>query len=205
MNRRAPSSAAAGSWFRLQQQDLVHAWVQSGRPTPQSGGSSRLKFTGPPFGRFGLDFRLIPQGRQRHLFFVISSISVWAIHQYRDARGRLPVKEWYDSLGTEEKARFDAKINVLKQNGPDQFRDGWCAPLGDGLLKLKIKGRRQLRPMLCKGPINISNELTLLREAIEKGGKLDPSDAKEQAQERMNAIAAEPAERRRPWSTKQRT
>ena len=41
------------------------------------------------------------------------------------------------------------------------------------IYKLIIHGDRMLRPMLCKGPINMPSEFTLLLGAIEVGGVLD--------------------------------
>ena len=41
------------------------------------------------------------------------------------------------------------------------------------IYKLIIHGDRMLRPLLCKGPINMATEFTFLLGAIEAGGVLD--------------------------------
>jgi hypothetical protein len=52
-----------------------------------------------------------------------------------------------------------------------------------------------LRPMLCRGPIDMDREFTFLLGAIEKGGVLDV-DAME-AEARRQEILADPENRRR--------
>ena len=106
---------------------------------------------------------------------------------------------WYDSLAVEETAKVDVRIGELQQNGPDLFRASWCAPLGEHIWKMKIHGKRQLRLMLCKGPVDRNAELTLLYDSIEKDGTLIPGDAVERAVTRMEEIASNPRRRRAPW------
>ena len=48
--------------------------------------------------------------------------------------------------------------------------------------KLQIKGRLQLRPLLCRGPINMEQEYTFLLGAIERNYKYEPRDAIKKAE-----------------------
>jgi hypothetical protein len=127
----------------------------------------------------------------------------WVIYQYRDARGGWPIGDWYDQMNDRETARFDWCIWALSQNGPEEFGDSWCVLQRGGIRKVKIKGgrgTRQLRLMICKGPVNMRTELTLLLPAVEKDGKLDPENAVDRAIERMNEVKADPNGRRGKWT-----
>jgi len=57
--------------------------------------------------------------------------------------------------------------------------------------KLQIKGRLQLRPLLCRGPINMDQEeYTFLLGAIERNSKYEPRDAiKKAVTNRTNLLA----------------
>lgn len=123
----------------------------------------------------------------------------WTIYQYRDHRNHFPIEEWYDTLNTTERALLDQKVGALQQNGPEPFRADWCGPLRAGIWKLKIKTKRQLRLMLCKGPADKNRELTFLYPAVEKDRQLIPSNARERASERLKEIEAD-RERRGPWT-----
>lgn len=65
------------------------------------------------------------------------------------------------------------------------------------MLKLRVKGNVQLRPMLCEGPVDVKSEFTLLLGAIEVGGKLQPRGADALANDIKQAIKADPANRRK--------
>jgi len=62
------------------------------------------------------------------------------------------------------------------------------------IYKLIIHGEKMLRPMLCKGPIEMDNEYTMLIGAIEADFKLDV-DA-EDAEIRRAEIISNPKRRR---------
>ena len=64
---------------------------------------------------------------------------------------------------------------------------------------MKIKGNKgqvQLRPMVCKGPFDMSKEFTLLHGAIEKDKKLIPEDVKSRAQSNRTILIGSPMRRR---------
>lgn len=56
-----------------------------------------------------------------------------------------------------------------------------AGPVYKSIYKLVIKADVQLRPMLCRGPVDVEREYTLVLGAVETGGKL-PSGAKEKAE-----------------------
>ena len=61
---------------------------------------------------------------------------------------------------------------MLEKEGSNLFPQMLCGTETPGILKLRVKGNVQLRPMLCRGPIEIDKEFTLLLGACEVGGKL---------------------------------
>jgi hypothetical protein len=63
------------------------------------------------------------------------------------------------------------------------------------IYKLIVHGQRMLRPMLCRGPVDMDGEFTMLIGAIEKDGILDV-DATE-AEVRRQRIIADPKNTRR--------
>jgi hypothetical protein len=81
--------------------------------------------------------------------------------------------------------QLNQKIDMLEQNGPELPPKLLAGPikskrnkkLVSHIYKLIIHGDRMLRPMLCKGPIDVPTEFTMLLGAIEVGGVLDTDSA----------------------------
>jgi hypothetical protein len=84
---------------------------------------------------------------------------------------------------------------MLEQHGPDLPPALLSDSSVSGIKKLKVHGNVQLRPHLCAGPINRSQEFTILVGAKEKDWKLDPSNAGEIAEKRRNEIVTDPTRR----------
>ena len=77
---------------------------------------------------------------------------------------------------------------MLASNGLRLLPDILAGTDTPGILKLKVKGKVQLRPMLCKGPINNDKEFTLLIGATERDFCLVPDKADEKADDRKKII-----------------
>ena len=94
--------------------------------------------------------------------------------------------------------QLNQKLDMLEQNGPDLPPGLLAGPikskrnkrLPSHIYKLRIFTDRMLRPMLCKGPLDVAKEFTMLLGAIETGNVLD-TDA-EDAEEVRGAIIANP-------------
>lgn len=94
--------------------------------------------------------------------------------------------------------QLNQKLDMLEQNGPDLPPGLLAGPikskrnkrLPSHIYKLRISTDRMLRPMLCKGPLDVAKEFTMLLGAIETGNVLD-TDA-EDAEEVRGAIIANP-------------
>jgi hypothetical protein len=93
-------------------------------------------------------------------------------------------------------------MDLLAMHGPDLPTGLLAGPIKSKrnkkmqshIYKLRINGNKALRPMLCKGPIAMDTEYTMLIGAIEVNSVLD-IDA-EDAESRRSEIIEDPTRRR---------
>jgi len=91
------------------------------------------------------------------------------------------ISEWTRDLEKTQRIKLNQKLDMLTQYGPNLPPRLLAGPIFSHIYKLKVKGNVQLRPMLCKGPIDNEKEFTLLLGAIEVGDNLIPNDAPQRA------------------------
>lgn len=105
------------------------------------------------------------------------------IFEFVDHRGRGVITVWRDGLEPPQQAQFDNKIDLLRRE-PKLLEGMMAGPLKGyrHLYKLQIGGKVRLRPLLCRGPVNVETELTLLAGAKEIGGTWEPPGARETAE-----------------------
>lgn len=122
----------------------------------------------------------------------------WTIYDYRDKRGGNPVRDWCEQLQKPDLARMNQRIDILRDKGKD-FCPGLAGPLHGSphLYKIKINGRVAARLVLCKGPISMEMEYTLLVGAFEKDDRL-PEGTLETAELYRQEIISNSTERRGP-------
>jgi hypothetical protein len=120
----------------------------------------------------------------------------WDIYDYLDHRGKNVIAEWMDGLQKKDRARLQAKIDLVHINGPDLPTGLLSDTSSRNIKKIRVNGDVALRPMLCRGPLNMDREYTLLCGAIEKDRELVPKNAVEMAEGRREEVIAEPAKRR---------
>lgn len=94
------------------------------------------------------------------------------------------------------RAKLNLKLDMLRMHGDTLFPQLLTGTDTPGILKLRVKGNVQLRPMLCKGPLAVEKEYTLLVGATEVGGKLKPKGVDATAAKRKQEVAADPKNRR---------
>jgi hypothetical protein len=121
----------------------------------------------------------------------------WSIYDYRDHRGLNPVREWCKNLQKKDLARMNQRIDLLAINGKD-LCPGLAGPLHGSphLYKIKVNGTVAARLFLCKGPVSMETEFTLLLGAFEKDDALPPGTL-ESAEANRQAIIRDPSNRRR--------
>jgi hypothetical protein len=106
------------------------------------------------------------------------------------------IRAWSMGLAKKEKAKLNQRIDSLELYGTDLI-PGIVAPTGvASILKLKIHGKVQLRPMLCEGPGEES--FTFLLGAKEVQDSYDPPGAPETAAEYRKDLFANSEKRQIP-------
>jgi N-acetylglucosamine kinase-like BadF-type ATPase len=117
------------------------------------------------------------------------------LFDYRDDRGRNEISAWTRGQEKRQIAQLNLKLDMLQRYG-DEVSSNVLLRMSEHIYKLKAKTKqKQLRPMLCKGPIADATEFTLLVGAVEISWKLYPSDAVERAEARRLEIIANPTKR----------
>lgn len=128
--------------------------------------------------------RTAPARRKNvRLSHICDTIMSWDIFDAVDKNRESNVVVWIvkEKITKRDIGQLNQKIDMLKQNGPELPPKLLAGPikskrnkkLVSHIYKLIIHGDRMLRPMLCKGPIDVPKEFTLLLGAIEVGGLLD--------------------------------
>jgi len=67
-----------------------------------------------------------------------------------------------------------------------------AGPVSGHLYKLRVFSEIMMRPILCRGPLRMDAEYTVLAGAVERDGELVPSSWEKEAEARRNRIAGAP-------------
>jgi hypothetical protein len=121
---------------------------------------------------------------------------MWNLYDYVDTNGKNDFKEWTKMLEKKSRARLNLKLDMLKKNGPDLSPGLLSNTHERNIMKIRVNGSVALRPMLCRGPVNMHNEFTLLLGVIEKDRKLKPKNAESIAENRRKEVQNDPMRRR---------
>jgi hypothetical protein len=87
---------------------------------------------------------------------------IFTLFDYTSENGKNDIKEWTGGLQKAERAKLNAKLDMLALKGHELFPQVLTDTPTPGIQKLRVKGKVQLRPMLCKGPVDKEKEYTLL-------------------------------------------
>lgn len=121
------------------------------------------------------------------------AIELYSLYDYTDAKDDNLIVRWLadDRISRRDRAKLDFKLDALIRMDFDlAIHTKMLAQVYKNVLKLKVHGEVQLRPMLCRGPIDVATEYTLLAGAVEIGGRLKPESVKENAVARCGHIVA---------------
>lgn len=130
------------------------------------------------------------------------------LFEYLDRRGNGVYSQWYARLEKREQGALDAKLDTIRAANPAGDGQTEIPPnLFRGPARHKQKsypntykltvntGNAALRPLACKGPIDIVNEWTILVPVIEVGNEY-PDRVFSDAEVRRREIIADPTRRR---------
>ena len=96
------------------------------------------------------------------------------------------IRQWLhqENISSRDRAKLDVSLNRLRTlDFALVGRRLLAGPLtGTKVYKLRLRcENRELRPMLCRGPVGSPLDYTLLQGAIEVGDRLHPHDAHDRA------------------------
>src|SRR6185312_12650132 len=124
----------------------------------------------------------------------------WQIYCFLSERRSNLIADWLKSerVSAAQRGDFQAKIDLFERGGPDLIT-GFITetPIAADIYKMKVKGKVQLRPMACKGPIDLNREYTILLGWIERDRERVPTEVKRKAQENRLIVVNDPTRRRR--------
>lgn len=136
---------------------------------------------------------------------ICDTIKSWKIFDAIDGQQQSRIVVWIkkENIGKREIGQLNQKIDMLQQNGPNlppallagPIKSKQNKKLVSHVYKLRLNGDRALRPLLCKGPIDMDREFTMLMGAIEINSVLD-TDIQVAEDIRSGIIADQ--ERRKP-------
>ncbi len=128
---------------------------------------------------------------------ICDTIGTWAIFDAIDSENRSLIANWIvkEKIGKREIGQLDQKVDMLEKNGPNLPPSLLAGPIKSKrkpgmvshIYKLRMNGDRALRPFLCKGPIDMEREYTMLIGAIEINRVLN-TDSEDAEKIRSNII-----------------
>lgn len=121
------------------------------------------------------------------------------LFDFLSVRGENLIGRWArdERLSARDRAILNQKLDRLLQMGFElaQKTKLLAGPVHGHVYKLRVFGDVMMRPMLCRGPLKIDQEYTLLLGAIERNGELRPADWKTSAVENREIVAQRPDRR----------
>lgn len=118
------------------------------------------------------------------------------LYDYLSGRGFNEIEAWTEALQTRERAKLNQRLDMLEHKGEELFPQILCGTKVAGVMKLRVHGPVQLRPLLCRGPAVGEKAYTLLIGAKEVGSKYSPRNAESTAASRKSEVANDLANRR---------
>ena len=119
---------------------------------------------------------------------------------YTSRTDRNEIREWLCSLSLRDQARVEQKLGLLEHVEFELLIHTKClaGPIDHTkhIYKLRVRGDKNIRLLLCKGPVVMAAEYTLLVGATEPNRDLVPKNAITTALERRSGILANSDERR---------
>lgn len=119
------------------------------------------------------------------------------IWEFLAGGSRRVMRAWIDKerISARERAKLDVSLDRLRTlDFALVSKKLMAGPLrGTKVYKLRLRcENRELRPMLCRGPVGSPLDYTLLEGAIEVGSQLRPPDAEQRADENRVILIERP-------------
>ena len=120
------------------------------------------------------------------------------LYDYLNTSSENDFKAWTKALQPSERAKLNQKLDMLEKYGEALFPNTLTGTAIAGIFKLRIHGKVQLRPLLCRGPKHEEQAFTLLAGAKEIGSVLKPKGIESVADGRKTEVIRDPDNRRKP-------
>jgi hypothetical protein len=115
----------------------------------------------------------------------------YKLWDFLDNRFKSVILQWVrdDRLTKRDRAILNQKISRLAQMDFSLAINAklLAGPIYKHVYKMRMKGDVQLRPMLCRGPVDNDAEYTFLLGTVETGGHL-PAGSKETAENNRTVV-----------------
>ena len=85
----------------------------------------------------------------------------WVLYDYLDDKGINEIKAWTQKLQKKERAKLNAKLDMLEKHGSDLPPGLLSDTKFSHIKEIVIKGQVAVRLMVCRGPIDNNKEFTL--------------------------------------------
>jgi hypothetical protein len=125
---------------------------------------------------------------------------VYRLWDFQSERGENQILRWVrrQRLTVRDRALLNQKLDRLVQIDFDLAISTklLAGPIRGNIYKLIIHGDVMLRPLLCRGPIELEGEYTLLLGAVERDWELAPANAVATAAANRAVVMANPRDRR---------
>ena len=123
---------------------------------------------------------------------------LYSLYDFLDARGNNAITIWIKGLERIERQKINTRIAMLEANGGDLPPKLLSDTSEPHIKKIRVNGQVAPRLFLCRGPIDIKGEFTLLFGTTEKDNKTVDKNAAERAEERRKMVIDDPIKRRCP-------
>lgn len=122
---------------------------------------------------------------------------LFLLYDYVSANGKNEFQNWTEGLQPTERGKLNQKLDALAKDGESLFPQLLTGTGTAGILKLRVHGGVQLRPLLCRGPVPGESDFTLLAGAREIGWVLKPVGVESVANSRKTEVIQDPTNRRK--------
>jgi hypothetical protein len=78
----------------------------------------------------------------------------YALFDYVTDKGTNDFKIWTEKLQKTQRAKLNSRLDMLENKGSNLFPQILTGTDTAGIQKLRVRGKVELRPMVCTGPIN---------------------------------------------------
>lgn len=120
----------------------------------------------------------------------------WKLFDFIDHRGRNVISDWISSQQRDHQGRIKVKLLTLVMAGSELPPKLLTPTRERSVLEICIKTNVSFRLLVCRGPLNVNKEFTLLYGCKERDRKYVPANAPEIAERHRQQLIVDIATRR---------